>query len=405
MSLTDFKPQFDNGYQETFQKSLVAKESVASTRFEAVLKYGESIERVAFDFSAVQVRTVVRGAASTIDTITDSSELLEINLEKESAFHISDGEVKQAGPLNPGEEIGKQIGRKVALDLDGRVFAQVTNATQAFDTGDLTTLTSSGTPITLNSTTVPQMASRMPAKLRARNNQEILTNMILVIDSFGASDVTQYLMGKNIDIAASAFKNGYSGDVSNAQMYVSENLMGEAVMGLATNPTAGDTFSINGVTFTFRATPALPGEIDIGADADATRILVAAAINNTNGYAAAAGSATAYFEVSAADRLLLNGIVATHDATANTVTLVGTGTGRLILAETFTDGTDTWTKNFIHAYFGKKGAIDLVIQDMKEVDMRPTADRRGTNVFAYYLAGVKLFADGAKKFLDLHINA
>jgi hypothetical protein len=405
MSLTDFKPQFDNGYQETFQKSLVAKESVASTRFEAVLKYGESIERVAFDFSAVQVRTVVRGAASTIDTITDSSELLEINLEKESAFHISDGEVKQAGPLNPGEEIGKQIGRKVALDLDGRVFAQVTNATQAFDTGDLTTLTSSGTPITLNSTTVPQMASRMPAKLRARNNQEILTNMILVIDSFGASDVTQYLMGKNIDIAASAFKNGYSGDVSNAQMYVSENLMGEAVMGLATNPTAGDTFSINGVTFTFRATPALPGEIDIGADADATRILVAAAINNTNGYAAAAGSATAYFEVSAADRLLLNGIVATNDATANTVTLVGTGTGRLILAETFTDGTDTWTKNFIHAYFGKKGAIDLVIQDMKEVDMRPTADRRGTNVFAYYLAGVKLFADGAKKFLDLHINA
>jgi hypothetical protein len=405
MSLTDFKPQFDNGYQETFQKSLVAKESVASTRFEAVLKYGESIERVAFDFSAVQVRTVVRGAASTIDTITDSSELLEINLEKESAFHISDGEVKQAGPLNPGEEIGKQIGRKVALDLDGRVFAQVTNATQAFDTGDLTTLTSSGTPITLNSTTVPQMASRMPAKLRARNNQEILTNMILVIDSFGASDVTQYLMGKNIDIAASAFKNGYSGDVSNAQMYVSENLMGEAVMGLATNPTAGDTFTINGVVFTFRAVPSLPGEIDIGADADATRVLVAAAINNTNAYAASAGSATAYFEVTAADRLLLNGIVATNDATANTVTLVGTGTGRLILAETFTDGTDTWTKNFIHAYFGKKGAIDLVIQDMKEVEMRTTADRRGTNVFAYYLAGVKLFADGAKKFLDLHINA
>jgi hypothetical protein len=212
-------------------------------------------------------------------------------------------------------------------------------------------------------------------------------------------------MGKNIDIAASAFKNGYSGDVSNAQMYVSENLMGEAVMGLATNPTAGDTFTINGVVFTFRAVPSLPGEIDIGADADATRVLVAAAINNTNAYAASAGSATAYFEVTAADRLLLNGIVATNDATANTVTLVGTGTGRLILAETFTDGTDTWTKNFIHAYFGKKGAIDLVIQDMKEVDMRPTADRRGTNVFAYYLAGVKLFADGAKKFLDLHINA
>ena len=108
MALTDFKPQFDNAYQEIFQKTLVAKE-VMNTRFESVLKYGESVERVAFDISNVLVRTVVRGSASTVDTVTDSSELLTINLEKEAVFHISDGEAKQAGPLNPGEEIGKQI--------------------------------------------------------------------------------------------------------------------------------------------------------------------------------------------------------------------------------------------------------------------------------------------------------
>ena len=38
---------------------------------------------------------------------------------------------------------------------------------------------------------------------------------------------------------------------------------------------------------------------------------------------------------------------------------------------------------------------------MKEVDMRITDDRRGTNVFSSYLGGIKLFADGAKKFLDV----
>jgi hypothetical protein len=37
--------------------------------------------------------------------------------------------------------------------------------------------------------------------------------------------------------------------------------------------------------------------------------------------------------------------------------------------------------------------------------MRPTADRRGTNVFSSYLAGLKTFADGAKKFLDVKISA
>lgn len=403
MSLTDFKPQFDNAYQEVFNKVLVAKE-IANTRFEPVLKYGESVERVAFDISNVQVRDTVRGSASTIDSVTDSSELLEVNIEKEAVFHISDGEVKQAGPLNPGEKIGAEIAIKVATSLDARVFAEVRNALYNFDNGDLTTTASTGAGITLSSTTVPQLVSRMGAKLKFRNNQLVTTNMCLVVDAYGASDITQYLLGKNIDLAGATFKNGYTGDVSNAQMYVSENLTGEAVLALATNVTADDTITINGVTLTAKATPANAGEFDIGASADATRAIIANAIN---GSATGKDSATGYFEVSEANRAILTnaGIVATNDDTANTLTIVGTGSGRLTVSETLTAGGDSWTLNIIHAYYGKKGAIDLVVQDMKEVDMRPTADRRGTNVFSSYLAGVKTFSDGAKKFLDVWINA
>jgi hypothetical protein len=403
MALTDFKPQFDNAYQEVFQKTLVAKE-IANTRFEPVLKYGESVERVAFDISGVQVRDTVRGSASTIDSVTDSSELLTVNIEKEAVFHISDGEVKQAGPLNPGEKIGAEVAMKVAISLDARVFAEVRNALYNFDNGDLTTTSSTGVGITLNSTTVPQLVSRMGAKLKFRNNQLVTSNMCLVVDSYAASDITQYLLGKNIDLAGYTFKNGYTGDVSNAQLYTSENLTGEAVLSLATNVTANDTITVNGVVFTAKAIPAVAGEFDIGASADATRAIIANAIN---GSSTGQNSATGYFEVSAADRAILTnaGIVATNDDTANTLTLIGTGSGRLAVSETLTDGTDAWTLNIIHAYYGKKGAIDLVVQDMKEVDMRPTADRRGTNVFSSYLAGVKTFADGAKKFLDVWINA
>ncbi len=386
-----------------FQKTLVAKE-IANTRFEPVLKYGESIERVAFDISGVQVRDTVRGSASTIDSVTDSSELLEVNIEKEAVFHISDGEVKQAGPLNPGEKIGAEVGMKVAISLDARVFAEVRNALYNFDNGDLTTTSSTGVGITLNSTTVPQLVSRMGAKLKFRNNQLVTTNMCLVVDSYAASDVTQYLLGKNIDLAGYTFKNGYTGDVSNAQLYTSENLTGEAVLSLATNVTANDTITVNGVVFTAKATPSVAGEFDVAGSADATRAIIANAIN---GSATGQDSATGYFEVSAANRAILTnaGIVATNDDTANTLTLIGTGSGRLTVSETLTDGTDAWTLNIIHAYYGKKGAIDLVVQDMKEVDMRPTADRRGTNVFSSYLAGVKTFSDGAKKFLDVWINA
>jgi hypothetical protein len=396
MALTDFKPQFDNAYQEIFNKVLVAKE-VMNTRFESTLKFGESVERVAFDLSGVLVRDTVRGSASTIDTVTDSSELLTINLEKEIAFHISDGEVKQAGPLNPGEKIGGECAKKIATDLDYRCFGQVLNALYTFDTGDLTTIASNGTAIDLTSTTVPQMVSRMGAKLRYRNNQDVGLNMGLVVDSYAASDITQYLLGKNIDLAGNVFSNGYSGDVSNARLYVSENLTGDTrlVVDIAT---ADETVTVFGVVFTAKAAPAVAGEFDIAASADAQGAILA---NMINGSATGQDSATGYFEVSAANRAILTAaqVSATYVDATDTLTILSAG--RPIFATTMS-GTTT---SRLHAYYGKLGAIDLVVQDMKEVDMRPTADRRGTNVFSSYLAGIRTFSDGAKKFLDVHIKA
>lgn len=402
MPLNDFKPQFDNAYEEIFQRVLVAKE-IMNTRFEPVLKYGGSVERVNYDISNVRVRDVVRGSASTIDTISDTNELLTVNLEKEAVFHISDGEVTQAGPLNPGEVIGGQIAIKIALDLDARCFAEVLNALYTFDAGDLTTTAATGTSITLSSTTVPQMVTRMPAKLRRLNNQNITTNLALVVDSYGAADIAQYLLGKNIDLVGAVFKNGYTDVVSNAQMYVSENLTATALLYTPQTPTDGDTVTIGGVVFTFVTTIGVAaGNVLIGGSADVSRANLVALIT-------APGTTTANgVALSAANQLIITDVLrlaATNNNTTDIATIVGTGAGRLVLGGTLTNTNNTWTKNYIHAYYGKKGAIDLVVQDMKEVDMRPTSDRRGTNVFSSYLAGVKTFTDGAKKFLDVWITA
>lgn len=396
MSLVNYKPQFDNTYQEVFQKVLVAKK-IANLRFEPILKYGESVERVAYDISGVRVRSVVRGSASTIDSVTDTSELLNINLEKEAVFHISDGEVKQAGPLNPGEVIGGQVAIKIAIDFDARVFAEVLNAAYTFDTGDLTTMASTGVPFTENSTTVPQMATMMPAKLR-RNNQ-MLSNLCFVTDSYGAANMAQYLLGKNIDLAGSVYANGYTGDVSNAEMYISENLTGTAVLGLATTPTNGDTVTINGVVFTFVTSIGVAaGNVLIGGSADVARANLTALIN-------APGTTNAnQVALSAANQVLLTDALklsAVNDNTADTMTITGIGSGALTVSKVLTAGGDAWSKNCIHAYFGKKGAIDAVMQDMKEVEMLKTSDRRGTNVFSSYLAGIKTFSDGSKKFLNV----
>lgn len=377
-------------------KVTVAKE-IANFRFEPTLRFGESVERVAYDISGVRVRTVVRGNASTIDQVTDTSELMTVNLEKEAVFYISDGEVKQAGPLNPGEVIGRDVAIKVALDFDARVFAEILNATYDFDTGDLTTLASTGTPITLNSTTVPQFITRAPAKLRRFN--QALTDLALVIDSYGASDIEQFLISKNIDIAASTFKNGYAGPIRGAQMYVSENLTATALFTAATIPSDSQTVTINGIVWTFKTTlGATAGNVLIGATVDIARANLADAINNP-------GVTDAnHVAVSAANQNLLADqyrLTAVNDNALDTMAITGIGSGALTLSTTV--GSATWTLNCIHAYFGKRRAIDAVLQDMKEVDMRPTDDRRGTNVFSHYLGAVKTFTDGKQKFLDVLI--
>lgn len=396
MALTDFKPHFDNAYQEIFQRTLTAK-SVMNTRFEPVLKYGESIERVAYDISNVMVRPTVRGSDSTIDNVTDSSELLTINLEDEIVFRISDGEVKQAGPLNPGEEIGKQLGKKLAVALDGKCYGEIRNASFAFDTGDLTTGTSNGTPFALNATTVPQLTTRMSAKLSSRNNIDTSSGMVFVTDSYGAADIDQFLISKNIDLAGYVFKNGYAGLIRGAELVISENLPSSAVLtgtGVFSN---GETITINGTVYTaVSSIGTTAGNFLIGANLAASLTNLAGLINSPT-----VTSSTQVAFTSVAD--LENNAKLSAVATATTVTITGTGTGRLILAETAANAS--WGSNTLLCYYGKKGAIDLAIQDMKEVDMRPESRQRATVVFSSYLAGIKTFADGAKKFLRVLIAA
>lgn len=391
MALTDFKPQFDNAYEELFEKSLVAKK-IASLRLEPMLKFGESVERILPDVSGVLVRTVTRGAASTIDSLTDSSELLTVNYEKEAVFHLSDGEVKQAGSLNPGEVLGAQIALKVAADFDANIFAEVQNALYDFDNGDLTTLSSDGTGITWNATNIPLVITLGPAKLRFRNNQT-LTNMALVIDSYRAAGMEQYLLGKSIDMAGAVFANGYAGKVTGAEVYISENLTATAVLTASGVFVNTQTVTINGVVFTSETSASSAGSFTIGTAAESLGYL-ANLINNPG------TTVTGQVAFSQANQDLIAAMRISAVATATTLTITAKS-GALTVAETQTNCA--WSLNTLHCYYGKKGGIDVVMQDMKEVDMRPTADRRGTNVFTHILGGYKTFTDGSKKFLDLRI--
>lgn len=404
-NLDAFKTAFSNTYQEIFQKVLTAMK-IANTRLLSDLYYGKSIERVYIDISAANVEDITQYVDMTSQAVSDTSETLTVDQNKGIMFQISEKELVQAGPLNPGEFIGMQLATKVAIYVDADVLFETTNALYDFDNGDLTTGASTGTPITLNSTTVPNMVMRLPAKLRAKNNQVINagSNLAFVIDSYGIADMFQYLLGKNADFVNALFQNGYVNEqVAGAKVYVSENLTGEAVLASAQTIADGDTVTIGGVVFTFRTTlGSTAGSVLISGSVDAARANLVALIN--------APSTTTSFGValSAADVTTISKtlrLTATNDNTADTMTIVGKGSGRLILSKSMTDTNNTWSKNFIHAYFGKEGAIDVVVQKDVKADMRPEPKQPTTNIISRVLYGIKTFQDGTQKFLDVLIDA
>lgn len=399
--LATFKEQFDNAYQAVFDKVLVAME-IANTRLEKQLTYGASVKRVKYSLAPIRVRNITLGVNRTIDQLNDSGETLLVNKNKGSDFRISKKEMIQAGPLNPAETIGSEVAKKLSRYIDADVLAEVKNALQTFDTGDLTTMTSNGTAIALSTTNVPQLLSQGRAKLRKANQD--LTSLALVLDSYGGSIIEQYVMSKNIDLAAAAFKNGYAGPVGGAELYLSENLLAEAVITMASNPTNGQTFSINGYVYTFvTSIGSTPGNVLIEAGVDATRDNLIDAIHQTAGtegtkYVAWTDTDPSYDQSNWVDLQL----TATDSDAADTITIIGTGSGRLAFGGT---ATHTVTRNLVHAYYGKKGAIDVVIQDLAEMEMVDDPYQRAKIIRADAIYGIKTFADGKPQFLDVLLQS
>jgi len=413
--MNDFYEYFAPTYQEIFQKVVVGKESVASMRFDSsIKKKGDTVHRFSLNIDGVKVRDITDTYADrTIDSLTDSDETLTINYNKSANFQLSSKDILQAGELNPMAYAGAKLAQKVALAVDSDILYETLNATYDFDNGDLTTLASDGTAITLSTTTVPQMAHSLFPKLAYRNQQNNM-NLVFVADTYTLGRIAQYLGGKETEYSISFLENGISKgrNFGGAQVFCSEKLTAEAVLAMATNPTAGDTIVINGVTITFRATLTTPtgsGEVHIASTVDITRANLVEFLNDPTASEAEATD-TGYSSLSSADQqtwfnMFDSGVVATNDNNANTATLVVRGSGRLILTKTLTAGGDSWSKNFIHAYYGKKGAVDVVMQEGVDAWKREEPKKRVTNVFIEALYGVKTFADGKKKFLDVLINA
>lgn len=396
MALNDFKVDYILRYQDILSKVMVGLK-IASTRFEPNLKFGDTVTRTILDLSAVRVRAFTNLNDQTIDPLTDSEETMTVNVQSGAVFPIARLEKIQAGALNPAMVAGREVAIKVANYLDSIILKETKNAWAVFDTGNLTTAASNGTPITLSSTTVPQMVAQSYAKLFSNNVG--MTNLCWVLDPFTVSQIAQFPIGKEIATENTTFKNGFTGNLFGAEVYTSNNLTGEATLTFTGNAVNAETVVIGGVTFTGVTTiGSTPGNYLVSASDSTTAVTNLAGLINNPGT-----TSSTQVALSAADQIKITdtlGLTATATS-ATVLTIVGRGSSRLTLSETQTNAS--WTKNFVHAYYGMKGAIDVAVQDQPTVEMREEAKQLTTNIFNNVVAAVKTFTDGSQKFLDVQI--
>lgn len=195
-------------------------------------------------------------------------------------------------------------------------------------------------------------------------------------------------------------ENGLIGPWNGWQIVQNNNLPWSASLKIATQPTDGDTVTIAGVTFTFKTTlTTTPGQVLIGADASAARTNLKYAIEG-------GGTAgTHYIELAEEDAFIIREKRHVR-ATIVSNDMNMTGYGDIVVAETLTASADVWSNQLHGAYFGMRGAIDLVVQ-IDPNDIRVIEKEKGFAdlVKALLGMGAKMFDDGARVSCYTKIDA
>ena len=272
----------------------------------------------------------------------------------------------------------------LGLDIERDFFAEYSNATHA-----------SSSTITLGSSNVVTTFGN--AKAALTNTGVNPNDIVVVVDDFQSVKIADYVVTNGFTMADESIRRGLQGKLVNMPMYTSSSLIAEGSLTPADNFSADETVTINGVTFTFKAVPSAAGEVDIGASTAVSIDNLVAAVNNSAGYAPWAGSATAYFEVTAANRELLNGVVATDGTTTMDITTRG--------YRAVSSSSNEWGAITLNALVMSKRAVDFAFKEKVKLYTQPVHKQLGTRYMTHVRYGIKTFAQGAKKMYNLKLLA
>lgn len=372
---------------------------IADVSFEGELKNGDTFHRTYR--SSNRPRRYVRGSDIDIKDKTDTDETLVVDQEFATGFYVDDFDEVQNN-YDAAANYGKDDGVYLSNEADASILGEVLNAASANVVDASLVGGTAGEGLSISTSNVLAVFSAAKKLLR-KQNVPIEEGLYAVCSAELEEVLIQYGAGRDTSQGDQAVMNGFFGKFYGFQLYSSNQLTGTAVLALATQPTNGDTITIQGVDFTFVSSiGSTAGNVLIGGNVDETRGHLAALLNNpatTNGdQVALTGDDLALFD---------NNGSAVNDDTGNTLTVTLKGVGVLEVSSNLTDGTDGWTaaKQIQHNVFGVRGGMAYIAQKTPRLSFKDEPKRHGGNILNGILYGTKMFNDGKKMTVDVKLRS
>ena len=382
-NLDAFSPEYWSARtQRLLKKKLIARE-IASMEEQATLRDGDMVHRPYY--SDVVVNNYTKGVDVTVQDVSATDEYLVVNKSKEATVYIDEIDVKQ----NKYDAANKYIDRMtyaLKKDIDGAFLQEVLNAEYTMDDGDMGG--TAGSPVTVSVANVFKLFTLTEAKMNA-NDIEDTKPWFFVITPDVKANIQQTNLVNGFQQADAALRGtlkgmGYLGTWGNFNIFVSNNVAHSNLVTVS-SLAASDTLTINGVTITFKATPAAAGEC---------KPTAAALIGMINGVMGTAGD---YVEFDAADRAKLLSVNAKAVANGSDVEIVTAG------HVAYSQSGVTLGGEVAHCWAGQYGCSDMVIQKDVAVQKNKEPKKTGYNYLCWTLYGIKTFTEGAKRCIKVDV--
>lgn len=356
---------------------------------------------VGFDGSAVNTYST--------ETFTATDDTLQPNRRAGAAEHVDNLEQALSGDDLMAQR-ARRMGVSMAEKIDRYVLALPTSFSGVtdIDSGYMSSGVSDGTPYAASNSNVDDLSNAIYESLALGNAME---KAFWVVSPYEASKITSYRQNQGFDTsdkAITAGMNGFQGyDFGGLDLFVSNQLKHTVTLTVDTNPTANDTFTLivsgRPIVFTFVASPAAAGDIDIAGTAAGTQANIVLAINGTG-----TPGASTYTDLSASDRYWLKshsplsaGVSTACGAFSSDIATI-TMHGSLKVAETFTAGTNVFGTVARHTIAGVRGSIFLAMPSgAMEFDRKAVGGQHGRELVLSQAYNATIWNNDTAKVKDV----